>query len=63
MDSCLIDFLTWTLRGESSVDPFGVRVALDMTPEDMVEEFLMKSVWVSSIYDILNDFCLVKCSV
>lgn len=58
LESCLIDFPTWTVsfkrkrsnrgkkivREESSADSFGMKAALDMTPEEMVEEFLMNSV-------------------
>lgn len=40
-------------REESSTHLFGMRAALDMALEEMVEEFHMNSMWVSSIYDML----------
>lgn len=52
-----------TFPEESSADLLGMRAALDMTLEDMVEEFLINSVRVSLIYDILNDFYLGECYV
>lgn len=72
LESCLIDFSTWTfsikrkrsnqgkrtVHRESSANLFGMRVALDMTPKDMVKEFLINSVQVSSIYCLLKNIAL-----
>lgn len=67
-ESCLVDFLTWTVSfkrqrsdwgkrvvyQDSSADPFWTRATLDMIPKDMVEAFVLNNIRVCLIYDLLR---------